>query len=80
MRRLATERALAAWIVVFCLLVAGCVVVSAVAISNTNALADRTTNSLCALRHGLEDQVRQTDRSLRTIRRVSLGCRPRRCG
>jgi hypothetical protein len=60
-KRLASDRALAVSIVVLCLLVAGCVVVAAVAISNTNELADRTNGSLCALRGDLESRVRQTD-------------------
>jgi predicted PurR-regulated permease PerM len=64
-KRLASDRALAVSIVVLCLLVAGCVVVAAVAISNTNELADRTNGSLCALRHDLEQRVAGGEQFLR---------------
>jgi hypothetical protein len=61
---LISERALAAVIASFALLVAGSVALSAVAISNTNRLAHHTTAALCALRGDLEDRVAQTDRFL----------------
>jgi hypothetical protein len=64
-RRLLTDRALAAFIALFCMLVATSLVLSAVALNRVNDLTNRVTGSLCALRHDLEERVSNGEAFLR---------------
>jgi hypothetical protein len=64
-RWLRTDVGLAVVVVVYSVVVSAALVVSVVAYARITDVADRTTGSLCALRHDLEDRVANGERFLR---------------